>query len=119
MALLSGYRDISQIHRFGQRLKQAQRKRLGLPRKKNTQFYRVPSYHVYYQLLKKRDVDAFALLLSQWLQNHAGLLPMALVVDGKMIRDTVGIVCLADHETGVPQAMATMSQKEGEGDRCE
>ena len=36
-----------------------------------------------------------------------------------MIRETIGIVCLADHETGVPHAMACMSMKEGEGDRCE
>ena len=35
------------------------------------------------------------------------------------IRDTVGLVCMVDHETGVPQAMGVASQKEGEGDRCE
>ena len=36
------------------------------------------------------------------------------------IREPTGaIVCLADHETGVPHAMACMSMKEGEGDRCE
>lgn len=119
MALLSGYRDISQLHRFGQRLKPEQRKKIGLPKKKGTHFYRVPGYKVYYNLLAKLDMDAFADLLSRWLQAHAGSLPVALAMDGKMIRDTVGIVCLADHETGVPQAMATMSQKEGEGDRCE
>jgi hypothetical protein len=33
--------------------------------------------------------------------------------------DIVGIVCLADHETGVPHAMTGSSQKEGAGDRCE
>ena len=81
---------------------------MGLPKKKNTQFYRVPGYKVYYNLLKKLDMDAFAALLSQWLQDHTGSLPAALAMDGKMIRDTDGIVCLADHETGVPQAMAAM-----------
>ena len=36
-----------------------------------------------------------------------------------MIRDIVGVVSLVDHETGVPVAMGSMSQKEGEGERCE
>ena len=36
-----------------------------------------------------------------------------------MVRETVGMVCLADHESGVPHAMACMSMKEGEGNRCE
>ena len=39
----------------------------------------------------------------------------ALALDGKFIRDTVGIVSLVDHETGVPRAMAKASKKEGEG----
>ena len=39
--------------------------------------------------------------LSLWLQQHTGSLPAALVLDGKFIRDTVGFVCSADHETGV------------------
>ena len=60
MALLSGHRDLSQIHRFGQRLTQKQHKELGLPRKKNTEFRRVPGYKVYYNLLAKLDPDMFA-----------------------------------------------------------
>jgi hypothetical protein len=119
MALLSGHRDLSQIHRFGQRLTQKQRKELGLPRKENTEFRRVPGYKVYYNLLGKLDLDVFALRLSEWLRAHSGSLPGALAMDGKMVRDTVGIVCLVDHETGVAQAMGIMSQKKGEGERCE
>ena len=46
-------------------------------------------------------------------------MPAALALDGKFIRDTVGIVCLVDHETGVPRAMCKASRKEGEGDECE
>ena len=42
-----------------------------------------------------------------------------MALDGKFIRDTIGIVCLVDHETGVPLAMAPASRKEGEGERCE
>lgn len=41
-----------------------------------------------------------------------------MALDGKFIRDTVGIVCLADHETGVPRAMIKASKKEGEGHAC-
>jgi hypothetical protein len=119
MALLSGQRDISQLTRFGSRLTQAQRKSLGLPRKDGKKFYRVPGYKVYYNLLSKLNPDTLAESLSAWLRLHSGTLPSSLALDGKMIRDTVGIVCLADHETGVPHAMACMSLKEGEGDRCE
>jgi len=119
MALLSGLRDISQITRFGSRLTQAQRKSMGLPRKDGKKFYRVPGYKVYYNLLSKLNPDTLAESLSAWLRLHSGTLPSSLALDGKMIRETVGIVCLADHETGVPHAMACMSMKEGEGDRCE
>jgi hypothetical protein len=119
MALLSGQRDISQITRFGWRLTPAQRKSLGLPRKEGKKFYRVPGYKVYYKLLSKLNPDTLAESLSAWLRAHNGKLPASLALDGKMIRQTVGLVCLADHETGVPVAMSCMSMKEGEGDRCE
>lgn len=119
MALLSGYKDIAQIHRFGQRLRQSQRKALGLPRKQGKAFYRVPGYKTYYHLLGKLDPDVLADHLSEWLRAHQGQLPTSLALDGKMIRQTIGTVCLVDHETGVPEAMATMSMKKGEGERCE
>jgi hypothetical protein len=119
MALLSGYRDVSQIHRFGQRLSQQQRKALALPCKKGTKFHRVPGYNVYWRLLAKMDLDQFAEVLSQWLSAHNGSLPQSLAMDGKMVRDTMGVLTLAEHETGRAHAMAPMSMKEGEGDRCE
>jgi hypothetical protein len=119
MALLSGSRDVSSIHRFGQRLNQKQRANLGLPRKRGKRFYKIPCYSVYYRLLAELDIDAFAKVLSDWLEEHNGSLPASLALDGKMIRDIVGVVSLVDHETGVPVAMGPMSQKEGEGDRCE
>jgi len=119
MALLSGHRDVAQIHRFGQRLTQAQRKNLGLPRQKGMKFYRAPGYAAFYHLLRILDPDVFAAHLGEWLRVHEGSLPGALALDGKMVRDVVGLVCLSDHETGVPHAMARMSEKQGEGDRCE
>ncbi len=120
MALLSGCRDLAAIHRFGQRLTQRQRAQIGLPLKqRGKRFRKIPSYSVYYKLLAALDTDAFARVLSEWLQAHHGSLPGALAMDGKMIRDTIGVVSLVDHETGVPVAMSLMSQKEGEGERCE
>jgi hypothetical protein len=119
MALLSGHRQIAQVHRFGQRLSQLQRKQLGLPLKKGTKFYQSPSYKVYYNLLRKLDVDVFAQILSDWLAQHHGSLPTSLAMDGKMVRDTIGTLSIVEHETGSPYAMAPMSMKEGQGERCE
>ncbi|MCO6400870.1 MAG: hypothetical protein J5I99_06570 [Verrucomicrobia bacterium] len=40
-------------------------------------------------------------------------------MDGKMVREMIGVLSLVDHETGAPVSMALMSQKEGEGASCE
>ena len=120
MAIFSGHLNLIQIVRFGNRLRREQRIVLGLPRfKPNSNYRKAPSYKVYYNLLRKLDIDRFAQCLSQWLAKHSGTLPAALAFDGKFIRDTVGLVCLVDHETGVPRAMAMASKKEGEGEHCE
>lgn len=120
MALLSGCRDLAGIHRFGHRLSQRQRAQIGLPlKRRGKRFYKIPCYSVYYRLLASLDTDAFAEVLSAWLREHHGSLPSALALDGKMIRQTIGVVSLVDQDTGVPVAMKLMSQKEGEGDRCE
>jgi hypothetical protein len=119
MALLAGRREVAQIARFATTLTPTQRRRLGLPIKKGTRrFYQVPSYSVFYQVLTRMDPEAFAKLLSQWLCLRAGALPQALALDGKMIRDHIGLLTLAEHEDGAPQAMAVYDQKEGTT-RCE
>lgn len=119
MALLAGRRDIAEIARFATTLTQAQRRQLGLPLKKGTRaFYKVPAYDVFYQLLTRMAPEPFAALLSQWLQERAGTLPQALALDGKMIRDHIGLLTLAQHEDGAPQALAVYDQKEGT-ERCE
>jgi Domain of unknown function (DUF4338)/DDE_Tnp_1-associated len=119
LALLAGRREIAEIARFATTLTQPQRRRLGLPRKKGTRaFYRVPGYDVFYQVLTRMDPEAFAQRLSQWLCSRAGTLPVALAMDGKMIRDHIGLLTLAQHEDGAPQAMAVYDQKEGT-QRCE
>jgi hypothetical protein len=72
MALLAGRREIAEIARFATSLSQAQRRRLGFPRKKGTRaFWQVPSYSVFYQVLTRMDAEAFAKVLSDWLQSRA------------------------------------------------
>lgn len=119
MALLAGRREIAEIARFAKTLTPPQRRRLSLPLKKGTKaFYQVPGYSVFYQVLTRMDPEAFAQVLSQWLLNRAGSLPAALALDGKMIRDHIGLLTLAQQEDGAPQAIAIYDQKEGTP-RCE
>jgi hypothetical protein len=119
MALLAGRREIAEIARFATTLTQPQRRRLSLPLKKGTKgFRKVPGYDVFYQVLTRMDPEAVAALLSSWLSSQAGSLPQALALDGKMIRDHIGLLTLAQHEDGAPQALAVYDQKEGT-ERCE
>lgn len=64
------------------------------------------------------DPEAFAWILNDWLACRSGSLPQALALDGKMIRDHIGLLTLAQHEDGAPQALAVYDQKEGT-ERCE
>jgi hypothetical protein len=119
LALLAGRREIAEMARFATTLTPPQRRRLGLPLKKGTRrFYQVPGYGVFYQVLTRMDPEAFAQLLNGWLQSRAGTLPAALALDGKMIRDHIGLLTLAQHEDGAPQAVAVYDQKENTP-RCE
>lgn len=119
LALLAGRREIAEIARFATTLTQLQRRRLLLPRKPGTRaFYPVPGYDVFYQVLTRLDPEAFATLLTDWLRAHHGQLPAALALDGKMIRDHIGRLTLAQHEDGAPQALAVYDQKENTP-RCE
>ena len=105
--------------RFATTLRPPQRRLLGLPLRTGTRgFYEVPGYGVFYAVLGRLDHTAFAALLSDWLLAHAGTLPQALAMDGKMIRDHLGLLTLAQHEDGAPQAVAVYDQKEGTP-RCE
>lgn len=119
MALLAGRREIAEIARFATRLTHPQRRQLGLPRKKGMRgFYSVPAYGVFYEVLTRMNPEPVAALLSDWLQGRAGTLPQALAMDGKMIRNHIGLLTLAQHEDGAPQAVAIYDQKEGT-ERCE
>jgi hypothetical protein len=112
MALLCGCRQVSEIHRFAFRLTHPQRAKIGLPLKKETRTFReTPSYDVFYKLLRAINPEQMAAVLTGWLQEQAGTLPGALAMDGKFIGDVVGVLTLAEHETGAPEAMAHCSKK--------
>jgi hypothetical protein len=114
LGLLSGAVHRSAIVRLAQKLTQAQRRQLRLPRKKGTKFWRVPGYDVFRQVLHRIDWEALARRLTQWLQAHAGERPRTLAVDGKIIREHLGlIVALVDTEDGTPVALAAHVQGKG------
>ena len=69
-------------------------------------------------MLTRMDPEAFADPLNDWLKSRTGTLPQALALDGKMIGDHIGLLTLAQHEDGAPQAVAVYDQKEGTP-RCE
>ena len=103
MALLAGRREIIEITRFATTLTQSQRRSLGLPRKQGARaFYQVPGYAVFYQVLTRMGPAAFAIRLNDWLKSRAGALTQALALDGKMIRNYIGLLSLAPHEEGSP-----------------
>jgi hypothetical protein len=118
MAMMIGFVDISSIARFAKRMKQSQRKRIGLPRKKGTNFRMAPSYDVIYRVLKQVDPEKLAEQVGGWMNAHQGKLPGTLALDGKMIKNTAGVVSLVDTETGVARSMAPMRHKD-EGERGE
>lgn len=107
LGLLRGAVHLSEIVRTAQKLTQLQRAHLGLPCKKGTRFRSVPTYDVFREVLRRIDLAALARGLTEWLQAHAGELPRTLAVDGKTIRDHLGlIVALVDTEEGTPVAVA-------------
>jgi hypothetical protein len=107
LGLLRGATHLSEIVRTAQRLDQRQRAHLGLPCKKGTRFRAVPTYDVFREVLRRVELEALARELTGWLQAQAGTLPRTLAVDGKTIRDHLGlIVTLVDTESGAPVAVA-------------
>ena len=106
LGLLKGHVHLNPIVRQASRLSQQQRRTLRLPMKKGGKFRQVPCYDVYREILRRVDLEALAAALTEWMQSHAGELPRNLAVDGKIIRDRLGlIVTLVDTETGAPVAV--------------
>jgi hypothetical protein len=114
LGLLGGAVHLSTLVRTAQKLSQSQRRQLRLPRKKGSRFYCIPGYDVFRQVLHRIDLDLLAQNLTQWLQRQTGELPRTLAVDGKTIRDHLGlIVALVDTEEGVPVALAANVKGKG------
>jgi len=114
LGLLRGAVHLSTIVRTARKLTQAQRKQLRLPLKKGTRFRSVPCYDVFRDVLRRVDLPLLAERLTQWLQRYAGELPRTLAVDGKIIRDQLGlIVALVDTEEGTPVALAANARGKG------
>jgi len=73
--------------RFAGTLTLKQRQALGLPRfKPGSDSRKTPSYSAFYNLLRQLDREAFAPVMTGWLQQHEGTLPRKLAPDGKFIR---------------------------------
>jgi hypothetical protein len=106
IALLGGAIHISELLRAGQRLSQQQREQIGLRRKHGSKFRPAPSYSVYRDLLGKLDVIKMSQIFNTWLDEHNGILPRSLAMDGKTIVHQLGkMVSLVDQKDGVPVAM--------------
>jgi len=113
MALLAGRREIAEIARFGHLLTQSQRRKLCLPRTRGSPgFHPVPGYSVDYQMLIRLEAEVFAKVLSGWLSVHVDTVPEALALDGKYIREQIGLLSLVRHEDGTPIAITPIDQKE-------
>ena len=122
LGVMAGHKDLKGIVRYCGKLTQKQRVALALPRfdrKGGGNYRKTPSYTAFYSLLGQLDPDKFASVLGEWIRAHEGSLPRQLALDGKFVRDVAGMVSLSDAVSGVPLAMASASQKEGEGEKCE
>lgn len=122
LGVMAGHKDLKGIIRYCDKLTQKQRVVLGLPRfdrKGGGNYRKTPSYTAFYSLLNQLDPDKFASVLGDWILAHEGSLPRQLALDGKFVRDVTGMVSLTDAVSGIPLAMASASQKEGEGEKCE
>jgi hypothetical protein len=89
---------------------------LELPIHPVTGLYRAPDYMVYYKLLGAIDLDKLATALTAWCRIRAGALPPCLAMDGKMVREIIGTLTIADAATGVAIAMAPQRVKKNQGE---
>ncbi|MCU0777602.1 MAG: DUF4338 domain-containing protein [Akkermansiaceae bacterium] len=110
MGLLAGRKSLASIQRYGQFLTQKQRATLGWPSNKLGTFRPAPSYAALYNLLCKIDPHGFAAALNGWLAAAHGTLPRGLAIDGKYVRNLVLTLCLSEHESGAPAAIAIAEQ---------
>ena len=106
MALLAGRKSLASIQRYGQLLTPKQRATLGWPSNLAGTFRPAPSYTALYNLLCKMDPHGFAAALNGWISAPHCTLPRGLAIDGKYVRNIVLTLCLSEHESGLPAAIA-------------
>ena len=110
MGLLAGRKSVAAIQRYGRLLTPKQRSSLGWPSNRAGTFRPAPSYTAIYNLLCKIDPHGFAAALNDWLAAPHGTLPRGLAIDGKYVRNLVLTLCLSEHESGAPAAIAIAEQ---------
>jgi Domain of unknown function (DUF4338)/DDE_Tnp_1-associated len=115
VGLLCGADNLNAILRAAARLTQAQRRQLGLRRRRGSASIEIPGCETFRLLLARLDLDALGRVLSGWLGEHRGTLPAHLALDGKRIREHLGtIVTLCDIQEQVPVAVRATLEKGGE-----
>ncbi len=125
MAMMSGANSVKAIARFANRLDMPQRRELCMPHAKSKagvvarREYKVPSYVTIYNFLRTLDLDDFARKLTEWMSAQEGTLPRQLAVDGKFVKEVIGVVSVVNVENDAPVAVAPASRKEGETGKCE
>ena len=93
LGLLSGRKNLAEIHRLGQFLNQSQRGWLGfLPGRGTSRRLRAPGYKALYNLLGQLDPETVARSLTRWLSAHEGVLPRGLALDGKWVRESMQLI---------------------------
>jgi hypothetical protein len=116
LALCCGARTVSDIFRFCQDLRPAQRRNLGF--RSSSAAPKVvppPGEGCWRDVLRKVDPKALAQQLNHWQQSQHDALPELLSIDGKVIGNNLAtIVSLVDARDGTPvaQAAATGNGKE-------
>ena len=110
MGLLAGRTSLASIQRYGQFLTQKQRATLGWRPNRAGTFRPAPSYSALYNLLCNINPHQFAAALNGWLAAAHGTLPRGLAIDGKYVRNLVLTLCLSEHGSGAPAAIAIAAQ---------
>ena len=133
MGVAAGANDLKAAHAYAANLTDEQLKAVGCAKKLDALGnpipgkYACPCYRTFHYVLTHKDkagrhdfdVADFAMRLSRWLTAQAGKLPRHLTIDGKFVREIVGLVSLVDAESGDVVAVAPASKKEGLKGRCE
>lgn len=111
IGLMCGATNSNDLLRRIRSLDQKVRAKLGMPRKKGTRFYQVPSYNALKYILCVIDQEQAAAVLARWQAQHQGLLPRNLALDGKDLGKELGIIVTlaisGGQEAGTPVAMRT------------